>query len=167
MSYLKVHFKFWKMFLQAQQTVIYLVEIFCSVWFKFLDVLGDIWSHLGAVEDGKASVPSVPTGQDCSKRSILSGLDDIFSAIFRGGSSGHYSKAIINKIKKNLHTLQENQNLQCQQIQGEFALLKHLRVELEDKTILLHMLAAALIWISIYLLISLLIWRHLEIWCCH
>ena len=42
--------------------------------------------------------------------------------IFRGGSSGEYSHATIEKIKKGLHILQQNQNLQSRHVQDQFAL---------------------------------------------
>ena len=76
------------------------MEIFQSVHFIFLDVADHLWNNPGTVEDSEATVPPGSTGKDHSKWSIISGVGDMFSAIFRGGSSGGYSKATINKIKE-------------------------------------------------------------------
>ena len=64
-------------------------------------------NHTCTVEDIQKTPPA-STGQDWSKWSILSGLGDVFLAIFGGGSSGGPSKATISKVKKTLHILQEN-----------------------------------------------------------
>ena len=115
--------------------------------FKFLDVLVHLWSHPGIVKDD-VTVHAVSTNHDCSKRSILSGLGDIFSAIFGDCSSSGYSKATINKIKNSLHLLQETQNLQDWQIKDELAFLNLMRVELGDQTKLLHTIELPLIQIQ-------------------
>ena len=78
---------------------------------------------------------------------ILSGLGEVFTSIFGGSSLGSYNKGTIDKRKKHLHILDENQNLQSQQIQDEFALRNLTRVELGDWT-LLHMLDITLILIQ-------------------
>ena len=76
--HLIVHFQAYKMFLQAQQEAIYFQEICQEICFKFLDALDHLWSHLGTVEDAETIAPPALTGQDHSKRSILSGFGDIF-----------------------------------------------------------------------------------------
>ena len=50
--------------------------------------------------DTTASPPS--TGQDHSKRRILSGLGEVFTSTFIGCNSGGYSKTNIDKIKKKI-----------------------------------------------------------------
>ena len=52
--------------------------------------------------------PPITTNQ----KSILSGLGDIFSSVFRSGRLGDYIKATIDKIKKNLAYSTEGHNLQ-------------------------------------------------------
>ena len=76
-------FQILEMFLQVQQEALYLVDIFQSVHFKFIDLC-----HPGAVEDHKVTALPISTGQNHSKNSILPGLGDIFSATFQGGTSG-------------------------------------------------------------------------------
>ena len=49
-------------------------------------------------------------------------------SIFGGGSSGQYSSATIEKMKKNLYILQQNQNLQNRQIQDQFVFINLTRV---------------------------------------
>ena len=58
-SYLKVHFQFWSIFLQAQEEVIFLEDIFQSEHVKFLDVLDNLQHDPSAVKDGK--VTATPT----------------------------------------------------------------------------------------------------------
>ena len=53
-------------------------------------------------------------------------------SIFEGDSLGGYRWALIDRIKKNLHILQQNQNVQSWQIQDEFAYINLTRVELGD-----------------------------------
>ena len=53
-------------------------------------------------------------------------------SIFGDGSSGRYNHIAIDKIKKNFHNLQQNQNLQSRQIQDELVLINLTRVELGD-----------------------------------
>ena len=57
-----------------------------------------------------------------------------------GESSGGYSQATIDKLKKSLHALQQNQNLQNRKILDEFILMNLTRVELGDHRKLLLML---------------------------
>ena len=81
------------------------------------------------VEAAERVVLSQPTVQGHSKRSFLSRLNEVFTSIFGSSNSDGYSKATSNNIKENLHILQENQKLQSQQIQDEFALFSLTRVE--------------------------------------
>ena len=82
-----------------------------QVVLKFYDGLDHLQSHPSSATKGVG----MPTSQkERSKRSVLSRLGQIFSCIFGMRDSGGYDKAIIEKIKKNLHIFQENQNLQDQ-----------------------------------------------------
>ena len=62
----------------------------------------------GTVEATETTVFPPSTSQDCSDRSILSRLGEVFTSIFGGSSLGLHSKATIHEIKENLHILQEN-----------------------------------------------------------
>ena len=64
------------------------------------------------MEEAEATAFPTLASQDCSKRSIISKLGEVNTYIFGGDSSGGYDRAIIDKIKKNIHILQENQNQQ-------------------------------------------------------
>ena len=59
-------------------------------------------------------------------------------SIFEDGSSGGYRHATIEKIKKNLYILQQNQNLQSRQIQDQFAVINLTRIEVGHHRRLLH-----------------------------
>ena len=79
-----------------------------SAYLKFLDA-SDHWRSVPSrVEDvNQTEIP----GQDSFKKwTMLSRLDDTFSFIFGGNISGSYRKTTIDKIKRNLHILQKNQN---------------------------------------------------------
>ena len=57
-------------------------------------------------------------------------------SIFEGGSSGRYSQATTDKIKKNIQILQQNQNLQVNKLRMSFHSLTLL--ELRDNRELVH-----------------------------
>ena len=111
---------------------------------RFLDALDQLQNHPVSVDDTKDTTPRNPNSQDHLKRSILSRLVEIIMSIVGDGSSGRCNQTTIHKIKKSLHILQQNQNLQSQQIQDEFAPINLTRVQLEDNRKLLHTLELTL-----------------------
>ena len=80
-SYPKAHFQFRKIFLQVQQEALYLVGIFQSMFFKFLEQLSCLQSHPGAVKNDKVTTIPASNNQDHSKMNIVSGLGDNTLAI--------------------------------------------------------------------------------------
>ena len=60
--------------------------------------------------------------------------------ICEDGISAGFNPAKINKVKKDLHILQQNQNLQSWQIQDEFVLINLIIFELGDHRMLPHTL---------------------------
>ena len=127
-AHVKVQYKFHIMFLQTHQDILYLKQIFQDIKSKYLDALNHLQNQPASVDNTETTISQTPNSQDCSKRSILSGLGQIVVTIFGCGSSGGYSHAIIDEIKKNLHILQEHQNLQSRQIKDEFAPINLTRV---------------------------------------
>ena len=72
------------------------------------------------------------------KRSVLYKICEIVMSIFGGESSGGYSQATIDKIKKIPVYFARKKNLQSRQIQNEFVLINLTRVKLGDHRKLLH-----------------------------
>ena len=68
--------------------------------------------------------------------------------MFGGISSGWYIHTRIKKIKKNLHILQQNPNLQSRLIKDQFALINLTRAELGDHRKLLHKWDLTLLWLQ-------------------
>ena len=66
-------------------------------------------------------------------------------SLFRDRSSGRYSHATTNMIKKNVYILKHYQNIQSRQIQDKFAVIIVTRVELGDHRKLLHILDLTLV----------------------
>ena len=67
-------------------------------------------------------------------------MGEIVMSVFGWGSSGGYSLATIDRIKKNVYISQQNHNMQSWQIQDEFTLTNLTRVELGDHRKLLNIL---------------------------
>ena len=96
---------------------------------RFLDVMDHLWNHPSSMHGTETTTLLTPTSQDSLKRSILSELGEVVMSIFGGGNSGTYSQATIEKINRNFHILQQNQNFQSRWIQDQFALIDLTRVE--------------------------------------
>ena len=79
----------------------------CIQYFRCLEHL---LNHLASVDDTETTTLRTPISQDHSK-SILSGLGEIVMSICGGGSSDGYGCAVIEKIQKKLHLLQQNEIL--------------------------------------------------------
>ena len=84
-----------------------MLERFQNVHLKFLDAPDHLQNHLASVDDTETTSPSTPNSQDYLQRNILLGLGEIAMSIYVGGSSGRYVQATIDKIKNNLHILQQ------------------------------------------------------------
>ena len=77
-----------------------LAKVSQSVSFNFLNVLDHLRKHTGVVEDVQTKIPRASGSQVYTKRSILSRLGDIFSAVFGGDSSSVKAKPpMINQEK--------------------------------------------------------------------
>ena len=105
-TFLITHFHFESCFCKDTR---YLFEVFQNIWLKkiwMLYIIYKLTSQRWSTWGGKAFPTFKITHKD-----ILSGLGDIVSSLFGGGSSGGYKRATTDKIKKNFYTLKENQLL--------------------------------------------------------
>ena len=112
---------------------------------NFLDGLDHLNSHFKSLDDVETTTLRPLGSHDHLKRGILSGLREIVVPIFGDGSSGRYCWARTDKIKKNLHVLQQSENLQGQEIQDKYAPINLTRVELGDHRKLLHTMDLTLV----------------------
>ena len=109
---LKHNINFIQGFLHMHQEALYPKEMFQNTHSKFLDCLDHLQNHPTLVEGSQEITTWVPISQNHSKRSVLSGVDEIVMLIFGVGGLGRYSQASSDKVKKNLHIMQQNQNMQ-------------------------------------------------------
>ena len=110
---------------------LYILEIFHSVHSKFLVALDHIYKVIQAQFKILKQL-FLPLQLDQPKRSILSGVGEIVTSIFGGGSLGGYSITTIKRDWENFYILQEDYSLQSWEIQVEFSLINLTRGELGD-----------------------------------
>ena len=77
---------------------------------RFLDALDYLQNQPASVDDAETTTPRTPTSQEHSKGNVLLCLNETVMPIFGGGISGGYNQTTIDRIKTNLHILQQNQN---------------------------------------------------------